>query len=172
MNKKYFYEINCISSDDEDEDDEDDISLTSTHTITNDTLNDLDNPTKSRGTIKPGCSYKKTKLLKSLHISNASESDTTSRTGSEYSPPSLNSMSLPPTPSDTPVPQRKVTKYGIASETKSMNGRSSKKIKICDVSPVREEGGSGDGCVQVKARKPKTLSASNVALTNVRVRKC
>lgn len=170
--------------DEECDDDEDDMSLTSTHTLTNEKLNDLDNPAKKKGggsvcgTIKPkrlDCgsnNNKKSKLHKSLHINDASESDAKSRTGSEYSPPSINSMSLPPTPSDTPVPVRKVGKYGLSLETKSMNGRSSSnKGKLHDVSPVREEDVSetGDKCTKVRIRKPKTLSASNIALTNVRV---
>lgn len=82
------------------------------------------------------------------------------------SPPS-NSLSLPITPHDTPIPVRRLpTRDKFNSETKSMNGKSRKK-KLRDVSPVREEDSTETDTDSFIDRRSKALSASNATLTNV-----
>lgn len=138
---------------------DDDISIESTHTLTNENLNDLDKPLKKKN-------------------NNSSESG---------SPPSVNSISLPPTPVDTPIPLRKIQmKKRNCDGTKSVNGKP-RRNKLRDVSPVREEniggGADGDGgggdyeddtetdtdsLKRIGDRRTKVLSVSNATLTNVR----
>ncbi|KAG4070637.1 hypothetical protein HA402_013557 [Bradysia odoriphaga] len=80
--------------------------------------------------------------------------------------PCNNSISLPTTPLDTPIPTRRaIKKCLMGGDTKSMNGR---RKKANDVSPVREEDTTETDTDSMSGsnRRLKKLSASNVTLTN------
>lgn len=127
---------------------DDDCSIGSTHTLTNENLNDLDNPARNSIQITPN------------------SNDSLTSEAQSGSPPS-NSISLPITPHDTPIPARRLpTRDRFNSETKSMNGKSRKK-KLRDVSPVREEDSTETDTDSFIDRRSKALSASNATLTNV-----
>ncbi|KAJ6635680.1 Hemicentin-1, partial [Pseudolycoriella hygida] len=130
---------------------EDDISIESSHTLTNETLNDPNNPHSQNS-----------KTPNSNEISSGQSSASLSPS------PCNNSISLPSTPLDTPIPTRRNIKTCITSgDTKSMNGNAKRK-KANDVSPVREEDTTETDTDSMSGsnRRSKKLSASNVTLTN------
>lgn len=132
---------------------EDDISIESSHTLTNETLNDPNNP-HSQNSKTP----------------NSNEVSSGQSSASLSPSPCNNSISQPSTPLDTPIPTRKNVKTGSMGghDTKSMNGNAKRK-KGNDVSPVREEDTTETDTDSMSGsnRRLKKLSASNVTLTNV-----
>lgn len=131
---------------------EDDISIESSHTLTNETLNDPNNP-HSQNSKTP----------------NSNEVSSGQSSASLSPSPCNNSISLPSTPLDTPIPTRKNIKTCLmGGDTKSMNGNAKRK-KANDVSPVREEDTTETDTDSMSGsnRRLKKLSASNVTLTNV-----
>lgn len=119
-----------------------DDSIGSTQTLTNATLNERDD---------------------------VSPKNNTSASEPSGSPPSNYSMSLPATPKDTPIPNRKgYNSNNITlrnSESKSMNEHD----KRTDVYPVREEDAEDKDSFCALKQKSRLTSVSNMTLTNVRV---
>lgn len=179
-----FFVVFFASSDEDDDDGEDvdENSMSSTHTLTNEAFNDQ----PSNGNNKQGRTERSNE---GMTEGPSSSSPSSGGDGGISSALSSGSISLPPTPADTPLPTRKApsnrrnTKHGNGNcsdgDTKSMVNRTGKKKRnrLGEVREVEEQEHDTDSsttrvCSSNRVGRRmgrRQLSVSNATLTKVSV---